>query len=115
MTSKVVSDIDAIINSRSVAFFGVSSIGGKLGNVLMQGFLDIGFKKSKLFPINPKATEILGLKAYKSLKDVEERVDLVIIALHPKIVLEVVEECVEKEVKGIIFLVRDFEKKVWKA
>ena len=110
MVSKVVNDIKGIMNSNSAAFFGVSSKSGKLGNVLMQGFLDIGFK-GKLYPINPNAREILGIKAYSSLNEIDEPIDLAIIALHPKIVLKVVEDCVKKQVKGIIVFSSGFREK----
>ncbi|NVM03820.1 MAG: CoA-binding protein, partial [Candidatus Helarchaeota archaeon] len=68
MQSKTVTDIDSIMHSKSAAFFGVSARSGKLGNLLLQAFKDIGFE-GDLYPINPHSEEILGLKAYKSMKE----------------------------------------------
>ncbi|MHA1378902.1 MAG: acetate--CoA ligase family protein [Candidatus Helarchaeota archaeon] len=110
MTSKVVRDIESIMNSRSVAFFGVSARSGKLGNLLLQGFIDLKFN-GNLYPINPNSEEIMGLKAYKNIKDIDGEVDLAIISLHPKKVLLVVKECIEKRVKGIVIFSSGFREK----
>ncbi|MFX1450847.1 MAG: acetate--CoA ligase family protein [Promethearchaeota archaeon] len=110
MISKAVKDIDAIIHSKSAAFFGVSARSGKLGNLLLQAFKDIGFE-GDLYPINPHSEEILGLKAYKSMKEIDDPVDLAIISLHPTKVPQIVKDCVEKGVKGIIVFSAGFREK----
>lgn len=110
MPSKAVDDINSIMNSKSAAFFGVSEISGKLGNLLLQAFIDIKFK-GDLYPINPHAEEILGLKAYRSIQEISESIDLAIISLHPKKVLKAVQDCVEKGVKGIIIFSSGFREK----
>jgi len=110
MVNKAINDIDSIMNSKSVAFFGVSARSGKLGNLLLQGFLDLEFNGG-LYPINPNSTEIMGLKTYKSIKDVDGPVDLAIISLHPKKVLQVVKECIEKDVRGIVIFSAGFREK----
>ncbi len=98
------------MHSKSVAFFGVSARSGKLGNLLLQAFKDIGFE-GDLYPINPHSEEILGLKAYKSMKEIASPIDLVIISLHPSKVPQIVKECVERGVKGIIVFSAGFREK----
>ncbi|MHA1798268.1 MAG: CoA-binding protein [Candidatus Helarchaeota archaeon] len=56
----------------------------------------------KIFPINPFAEEILGMKAYSSVLDIPEDLDLVIIFIPPDKVLKVIKECVQKKVKAIL-------------
>lgn len=93
--------IDAIFHARRIAAFGVSSKGGKQGNLLLQAFLDIGFD-GELIPIHPTAPEIMGLKAYPSIKAYGKTIDYAIISLHPSKVFDVVKDCVENgKAKGI--------------
>ena len=110
LPTEAVKDINSIMHSSSVAFFGVSAKSGKLGNLLLLAFKDIGFNGG-LYPINPHAEEILGLKVYHSLQDINDPVDLAIISLNPKKVPKVVEECIKKRVKGIIIFSAGFREK----
>ncbi len=58
--------------------------------------------KFKTYPVNIKKDEILGHKAYKSIKDIPDEIDLAIILIGNDYVLESVKDCVEKGVKGIV-------------
>lgn len=69
--------------------------------------MDQGFKE-KVYPINPSATEILGLKAYPSVKDVPDEVDVACIILPNTAVPSAVEECGQKGVKGVIIYAGGF-------
>ena len=53
----------------TVAVAGASRDAGKIGNTLLKNIIEAGYE-GKIFPINPKAQEILGLKAYPSIIDV---------------------------------------------
>ena len=54
--------------------------------------------------MNPNATEILGIKAYPSLKDIEDKIDLVVSSIPASMTLGVIEECVEKKVNGVVLV-----------
>jgi acyl-CoA synthetase (NDP forming) len=93
--------LDFFFYPKTVAIIGASSNPKKAGNVLVKNFIDYGFK-GQIFPINPKATEILGLKAYPSLKEVPTGIDLAVFALPAKIVAQTIDECPPKNVKAVI-------------
>jgi acyl-CoA synthetase (NDP forming) len=97
----VISQIDALFNSKSIAVTGVSNKKAKLGNLLLQSFIDIGFD-GKLYPINAHEETVMGLKSYPSLREIDGPVELVVISVHPDKVPQVIEEAVEKGVKGAI-------------
>ncbi|MHA1229570.1 MAG: CoA-binding protein [Candidatus Helarchaeota archaeon] len=85
---------------KTVAVVGASRNPRKDGNNIIRNLL---LNKSiKIYPINPFADEILGLKAYHSILDIEEDIDLVIIFIPPDKVLEVVKQCIQKKVKAIL-------------
>ena len=66
-----------IFEPKNIALIGASTDPIKLGNVILKNIIDAGYK-GKIYPINPKADEVLGLKAYKSILDVPEDVDLAV-------------------------------------
>ncbi len=98
--------MQAFFTPRSVAVIGASREPSKLGNIIFSNFVASGFKK--LYPINPNADEILGIKCYKSILEVKERVDLAIIVVPAKIVPQVLEECVKKKVPSTVIISSGF-------
>lgn len=93
-------ELNPIFKPRTVAILGASGKEGKVGRMFMDRFLETGFEK--LYPINPGADEVLGLKAYPSVKDVPDDVDFALIVLPPKAVLQAIRDCVDKGVKGVV-------------
>jgi acetyltransferase len=93
--------LDYFFYPQSVAIIGASDDPRKAGNALVKNFLNYGFK-GDVFPINPKAKEILGLKAYPALEDVPCDIDLAVFALPAKVVAQVIDECPPKHVKAVI-------------
>ncbi|MHA1270492.1 MAG: CoA-binding protein [Candidatus Helarchaeota archaeon] len=92
--------MEIYFKARTIAVVGASRNPRKDGNNIIRNLL---VKKSiKIFPINPFADEILGLKAYPSILEINEDLDLVIIFIPPKKVLQVVKECIQKKVKAIL-------------
>lgn len=92
---------------RSIAVIGASSdptsIGGKLfANILNEGFT------GPLYPVNPKAKVIRSVRAYPSILDVPDEVDLAFIVVPQRFVLEVVEQCAEAGVRGIVVISAGF-------
>jgi acyl-CoA synthetase (NDP forming) len=108
----LITEIDDIIHSKSLAVYGVSRKGG-LGNILLQGFIDQGFPK--MFIINPKITEtnvkIMGISVFSDLKSIGEPIDLVICSTHPKYVKEILIECGQYGVKAVIIFTAGFREK----
>lgn len=85
---------------QSVAVVGASRDPRKDGNIILQNVMN-SFR-GKIFPVNPSGGEICGLRAYPSLVDIPDEVDLVIIIVPAKIVPGVMEDCAKKHVKGVI-------------
>lgn len=98
--------LDKIFYPDSVAIVGASNNKGKFGYMYTESFVNIGHRN--IFPINPKEKEVMGFKAYPSVKDVPEDVDLALLVIPPEFAPEVVKECVEKGVKGVILYTSGF-------
>ena len=99
--------LDALFKPRSVAVIGASRKPGKIGYTILKNIIDYGYK-GKIYPINPKASEILGLKAYPSVLDVPDDIDMAIIAVPAHIVLDVAKQCGEKGVKILVVITAGF-------
>jgi acyl-CoA synthetase (NDP forming) len=93
--------IKAILNARSVAVVGASGDPHKLGYMTFDSIIKGGFE-GRLYPVNPKAGIILGHKAYSSLGEVPDRVDVVVIIVPARLVPGVLEEAAAKGAKGAI-------------
>jgi len=91
---------------KSIAVIGASRDPSKLGYIIFSNFANFGFKK--LYPINPNADEVLGIKCYKSILDVKEKIDLAVIAVPAKTVPQVLEECVKKKTPSVIIISSGF-------
>ena len=96
-----------IMQPDAVAVIGASSEDGKIGNSVMKNLINGGYK-GEIYPINPKATEILGKKAFKSVKDIPGEVDVAIFAIPAKFVTEALREVGEKKIPGAILIPSGF-------
>jgi acetate---CoA ligase (ADP-forming) len=92
---------------KSVAIIGISRRSGPGSYNLMENMINYGYK-CKIFPINPKAKDILGVKAYPSVKDVGQEIDLAIVSLPRDLVVESVKESIDAGVKAIIVVTQGF-------
>jgi acetyltransferase len=100
-------DLHAIFSPKSVAVIGASTIPGKVGHDIFVNILK-GEYQGTLFPINPTARSVRSVKAYPSVLDVPDDVDLSIIILPPKAALRAVEESARKGAKGIVIVSAGF-------
>jgi acetyltransferase len=100
--------LDKIFNPRSVAIIGASDEEGSVGYALMRNFIDLGFE-GKVFPVNIRKTEILGLKAYQFVEQIPEPVDLAVIATPAQTVPDIVEQCGKAGIKGLIIISAGFK------
>src|SRR5207247_2154686 len=71
----IVRQMNRIMKPEAVAVIGASGETGKIGNSVMKNLINGGYKGA-IYPINPSADEIMGLKAYKSVKDVPGNIDV---------------------------------------
>ena len=100
--------LDALFRPRSVAIIGASRTPGKVGHILTKNAIESGFPGS-IYPINPNAEEILGKRCYPSITDVPDEVDLAVVSIPSAHVLQVAEECGEKDVKALIVISAGFK------
>jgi acetyltransferase len=93
---------------KSIAIIGATSDPKKFGNAVTANLLENERLEAEIYPINPKATEIFGLKCYPSVLEVEKEIDLAIILVPSKAVPIVIDQCIEKKVKRVIIVSAGF-------
>ena len=100
--------IDQFFNPKSVAVVGVSEDPGKLGAIIFNNMLDAGFT-GKLYPVNPKYTELFWHKVYSKVSEIQDEVELVVIVVPAKFILGVMEDAGHKGVKAVIIISAGFK------
>ena len=99
--------LDMFFNPQSVAVVGASRDPDKLGYGVLHNIMQYGYA-GRVYPINPKADEVLGLPAYPSVLDVPDPIDLAVIVVPAKVVAAVLEECGQKGVRGAVIITAGF-------
>ena len=99
--------IDSLLRPKSIAVVGASAQPGKIGYTVLNNLLKANYS-GKIYPINPSATEILGLKTYPTVDAVPDSVDSAVITVPAKFVSQVTDECGKKGVKGLITITSGF-------
>ena len=99
--------LDMFFNPQSVAVVGASRDPDKLGHGVLHNIMQYGYA-GRVYPINPKADEVLGLPAYPSVLDVPDPIDLAVIVVPAKVVAAVLEECGQKGVRGAVIITAGF-------
>lgn len=97
----------ALFQPRSVAVVGASDNAAKLGHTILKNIVDSGFPGA-IYPINPKAPEILGHTCFKSVTDVPDSVDLAVVVVPAQAVPQVIRDCGEKRVKAAVIITGGF-------
>ena len=100
-------NLNAIFSPESVAVVGASTTPGKVGHDIFANILKGQFTGT-LYPVNPRARSILSVRAYPSLTEIPDQVDLAILILPPKASLDAVAEAARKGVKGIVIVSAGF-------
>lgn len=108
MIGEEFANLEAIFNPETVAVIGASRNPGKLGYHVMKSLTKGGFK-GEIVPINPRATELFRFRAYPSVLEVAQEIDLAIVVLPAPIVPEIFKQCAEKGVRGIILITAGFK------
>jgi len=93
--------LESLFRPKSVAVIGASTKEFSIGNRVIRNLVDFDFK-GPIYPINPKADEVRGIKAFKSIMDVPDGVDVVHMVIPARFVPQAVEDCGIKKVKNII-------------
>jgi acyl-CoA synthetase (NDP forming) len=104
MDAKAFKQFEDFIHSKSVALVGTSP---SAGFYWLKSFLNYGFP-GKIYPVNPKIDEALGLKFYKTLSDIPDPVDYAILRVPAQIVSQVLDECIAKRVKCVTIFTSGF-------
>lgn len=108
MKRTIKEQLDPIFRPRSVAVVGASNNRHRWGHGTMFSILNWSQFRGEVYPINPKDEIVFGLKAYKSVLDVPEPIDLAIIVVNANQVVPVFRECVEKGVGGAVIITAGF-------
>ncbi len=104
---EIVRQMNRIMRPDAVAVIGASSEDGKIGNSVMKNLINGGYA-GKIYPIHPKSPEIMGRKAYKSVKEVPGEIDVAVFAIPAKFVAQALVECGEKQIPGAVLIPSGF-------
>ncbi|MFA6213782.1 MAG: CoA-binding protein [Candidatus Micrarchaeia archaeon] len=104
---KKIRNLDAVFHPGSIAVIGASREPNKIGHVIVKNFVDGGFG-GKIYPVNLNGEDILGLRSYRSVLRIKEKVDSAVIAVPAAAVAGVLEECGKKGVRGVVLITGGF-------
>lgn len=100
--------LDAIFLPKTIAVIGAKDEFGTVGRTIMLNLTTGGYK-GKIYPVNPKRKEVIGITCYSNLKEIPEPIDLCIIITPAKTVPGIIRECVQTNVKSIIIISAGFK------
>src|SRR5579864_500271 len=103
----IVKQMNRIMKPDAVAVIGASAETGKIGNSVMKNLINGGYQGA-IYPIHPTASEILGKKAYKSVKDVPGDIDVAVFCIPAKFVAKALTEVGEKKITGAVLIPSGF-------
>ena len=104
----VVESLKYALNPSSIAVVGASRYPTKVGNKVVYELQKWGYQ-GKIFPVNPRADEVLGLKTYHTLRDIKEPVDLVFVAVPAHIVSSIIHDAVAIKAKMLVIATSAFK------
>lgn len=100
--------LDSFFNAQSIAIIGVSRDPNKIGHVIFRNFVDGGYQ-GKIFVVNPNAESILNYHSYASVLDIQENIELAIVAVPAEVVHKVLDECGKKKIQNVIVVSAGFK------
>lgn len=96
--------MDLFFNAKSVALIGASPEAGKIGNSVLQSLAKHDYK-GKVFPVNAKGyQEIMGIKAYKNLDEINQQIDVVVVTVDLKFVPDLLISCGRKNIHNMVII-----------
>ncbi|MGA9736290.1 MAG: bifunctional acetate--CoA ligase family protein/GNAT family N-acetyltransferase [Candidatus Sulfotelmatobacter sp.] len=102
--------LDAMFSPASVAVIGATSRPGTVGRTVLENLLRDTFR-GKVYPVNPMHDEVLGHKAYKSIRDIPQPVDLAVVATPAITVSPIIAECIAAGVKSAVVISAGFKER----
>ena len=102
------SNLDKIMKPKSIAVVGASTKEKTIGSEIMQRLRDYKFT-GNIYPVNPKGGMIEGFQAYTSVAEIPGEVDLAIIVVNSKFVLDTIDQCHAKGIKGLCIITAGFK------
>jgi len=96
--------LDAFFKAENIALIGASHEQNKIGNVLMKNLL----KNKTVFPVNPNVDLIMNRHCFKTVLEIEDKIDFALIAVKAEFVPDVVEQCGKKKIKNVLVISSGF-------
>lgn len=104
---EILASMVRIMQPKAVAVIGASAEDGKIGNSVMKNLINGGYA-GEIYPINPKASEVMGHACFKSVKDIPGEVDIAVFAIPAKFVAGALEEVGQKGIAGAVMIPSGF-------
>ena len=104
---EILASMVRIMQPKAVAVIGASVEDGKIGNSVMKNLINGGYA-GEIYPINPKASEVMGHACFKSVKDIPGEVDIAVFAIPAKFVTGALEEVGQKGIAGAVMIPSGF-------
>ena len=101
------SSLTPFFDAKGVAILGASTNPKKLSYGILENLVSYGYK-GEVYPVNPNATEILGRKAYASIADVPDPVELAVVVLPVTVIMETMREIGERGIKAVVIITGGF-------
>ncbi len=101
------SDLEKFLEPESIAQVGASRRTGPASFNIFENILKSEFS-GEIYPVNPKAEEILGEKCYSRVSEIEKEIDLAVISTPREPVIDIVKDCADKDIKSIIIIAQGF-------
>ena len=98
--------MERFFKAKNIAVIGASRNPNKVGGVIFSNLLKN--ENLKVFPINPKASHIEGIKAFKDILEVPFNIDLAVIVIKAEFVLDILNQCIQKDIKNFIIISAGF-------
>ena len=104
----IIKKLNKLFNPQKIAIIGASNRKNSVGYALMRNLIGSGYK-GIVYPVNAKRESVFGVKAYSSVRDVPDTIDLAIIATPAQTIPDIVQECGESGVSGIVIISSGFK------
>ncbi len=103
----IMKNLESVFRPQRVAVIGASPDPQKIGHQILKNIIEGGYA-GEIIPIHPSAKEVLGITAYRSLTEIPPGVDLVLIAVPAPLVITLMKECAECQVKAVAVITSGF-------
>src|ERR1035441_6698095 len=100
--------LDVFFSPKTVAVIGATETPGSVGRTLLWNLVTSPFGGT-VYPVNPKRPNVLGIKAYRSIGEVPEEVDLAVIITPPPSIPGIIKDCGEHGVRGAVVISAGFK------